>query len=106
MRTSWRKTDFANHPNPEVSRIASLPTGEQEVSTASLQLQLNAEKLRQFVFKDLLSFRTHYLAQRLIEVQQEFARNPGEQGAGGGVYETEEDELAACQPDQLGIQLE
>ena len=67
---------FANHPDPEVSRIASLPTGEQEVSTASLQLQLNAEKLRQFVFKDLLSFRTHYIAQRLIEVQQEFARNP------------------------------
>ena len=41
-----------------------------------MQLQLNAEKLRQFVFKDLLSFRTHYIAQRLIEVQQEFARNP------------------------------
>ena len=39
-------------------------------------MQLNAEKLRQFVFKDLLSFRTHYIAQRLIEVQQEFARNP------------------------------
>ena len=70
------ETYFANHPDPEVSRIASLPTGEQEVSTASLQLQLNAEKLRQFVFKDLLSFRTHYIAQRLIEVQQEFARNP------------------------------
>ena len=28
------------------------------------------------------------------------------QGVGGGVYETEEDELAACQPDQLGIQLD
>lgn len=70
------ETYFANHPNPEVSRIASLPTGDQEVSTASLQLKLNAEKLRQFVFKDLLSFRTHYIAQRLIEVQQEFAKKP------------------------------
>ena len=28
------------------------------------------------MFKDLLSFRTHYIAQRIIEVQQEFAKNP------------------------------
>ena len=68
---------FANHPNPEISRIAGLPTGEQEVTTASLQLKLSPEKLRQFVQKDLLSFRTHYITQRLIEVQQEFAKNPG-----------------------------
>ena len=67
---------FANHPNPEISRIAGLPTGEQEVTTASLQLKLSPEKLRQFVQKDLLSFRTHYITQRLIEVQQEFAKNP------------------------------
>ena len=70
------ETYFANHPNPEISRIAGLPTGEQEVTTASLQLKLSPEKLRQFVQKDLLSFRTHYIAQRLIEVQQEFAQNP------------------------------
>ena len=67
---------FANHPNPEISRIAGLPTGDQEVSTVSLQLKMSQEKLRQLVFKDLLSFRTHYIAQRIIEVQQEFARNP------------------------------
>lgn len=67
---------FANHPNPEISRIASLPTSDQEVSTVSLQLKMSQEKLRQLVFKDLLSFRTHYIAQRIIEVQQEFARNP------------------------------
>ena len=67
---------FANHPNPEVSRIAGLPTGDQEVSTASLRLKMSQEKLRQLVFKDLLSFRTHYIAQRIIEVQQEFAKNP------------------------------
>ena len=67
---------FANHPNPEISRIAGLPTGDQEVSTESLQLKMSQEKLRQLVFKDLLSFRTHYIAQRIIEVQQEFARNP------------------------------
>ena len=67
---------FANHPNPEVSRIAGLPTGDQEVSTVSLQLKMSQEKLRQLVLKDLLSFRTHYIAQRIIEVQQEFARNP------------------------------
>lgn len=67
---------FANHPNPEISRLAGLPTGDQEVSTASLQMKMNADKLRQFVFKDILSFRTHYIAQRIIEVQQEFARNP------------------------------
>ena len=66
----------ANHPNPEISRIAGLPTGDQEVSTVSLQLKMSQEKLRQLVFKDLLSFRTHYIAQRIIEVQQEFARNP------------------------------
>ena len=71
------ETYFANHPNPEISRIAGLPTGEQEVTTASLQLKMNPEKLRQFVLKDILSFRTHYIAQRLIEVQQEFAKNPG-----------------------------
>ena len=70
------ETYFANHPNPEISRIAGLPTGEQEVTTASLQLKLSPEKLRQFVQKDLLSFRTHYIVQRLIEVQQEFAQNP------------------------------
>ena len=70
------ETYFANHPNPEISRIASLPTGDQEVSTVSLQLKMSQEKLRQLVFKDLLSFRTHYIAQRIIEVQQEFARNP------------------------------
>ena len=67
---------FANHPNPEISRIACLPTGDQEVSTVSLQLKMSQEKLRQLVLKDLLSFRTHYIAQRIIEVQQEFARNP------------------------------
>lgn len=70
------ETYFANHPNPEISRLAGLPTGGQEVSTASLQMKMNADKLRQFVFKDILSFRTHYIAQRIIEVQQEFARNP------------------------------
>ena len=67
---------FANHPNPEISRIAGLPTGDQEVSTVSLQLKMSQEKLRQLVLKDLLSFRTHYIAQRIFEVQQEFARNP------------------------------
>ena len=70
------ETYFSNHPNPEVSRIAGLPTGDQEVSTASLRLKMSQEKLRQVVFKDLLSFRTHYIAQRIIEVQQEFAKNP------------------------------
>ena len=70
------ETYFANHPNPEISRIAGLPTGDQEVSTVSLQLKMSQEKLRQLVFKDLLSFRTHYIAQRIIEVQQVFARNP------------------------------
>lgn len=70
------ETYFANHPNPEISRLAGLPTGDQEVSTASLQMKMSADKLRQFVFKDILSFRTHYIARRIIEVQQEFARNP------------------------------
>lgn len=70
------ETYFANHPNPEISRLAGLPTSDQEVSTASLQMKMSADKLRQFVFKDILSFRTHYIAQRIIEVQQEFARNP------------------------------
>lgn len=70
------ETYFANHPNPEISRLAGLPTGDQEVSTVSLQMKMSADKLRQFVFKDILSFRTHYIAQRIIEVQQEFARNP------------------------------
>lgn len=70
------ETYFANHPNPEISRLAGLPTGDQEVSTASLQMKMSADKLRQFVFKDILGFRTHYIAQRIIEVQQEFARNP------------------------------
>ncbi len=70
------ETYFANHPNPEISRLAGLPTDDQEVSTASLQMKMSADKLRQFVFKDILSFRTHYIAQRIIEVQQEFARNP------------------------------
>lgn len=70
------ETYFANHLNPEISRLAGLPTGDQEVSTASLQMKMSADKLRQFVFKDILSFRTHYIAQRIIEVQQEFARNP------------------------------
>ena len=68
------ETYFANHPNPEISRLAGLPTGDQEVSTASLQMKMSADKLRQFVFKDILSFRTHYIAQRIIE--KEFARNP------------------------------
>ena len=70
------ETYFANHPNPEISRLAGLPTGDQEVSTASLQMKMSADKLRQFVFKDILSFRSHYIAQRIIEVQQEFAKNP------------------------------
>lgn len=70
------ETYFANHPNPEISRLAGLPTGDQEVSTASLQMKMSADKLRQFVFKDILSFRTHYIAQRIVEVQQEFAKNP------------------------------
>ena len=70
------ETYFANHTNPDISRLAGLPTGAQEVSTASLQMKMSADKLRQFVFKDILSFRTHYIAQRIIEVQQEFAKNP------------------------------
>ena len=70
------ETYFSTHSNPEISRIAGMPLGEQEIATASLQLKLSPEKLRQYVFKDLLSFRTHYIAQRIIEVQQEFARNP------------------------------
>ena len=70
------ETYFASHPNPEVSKLAGMMIGEQEVSTASLQLKLSPEKLRQIVFKDMLSFRTHYIVQRLIEVQQEFAQNP------------------------------
>ena len=70
------ETYFANHPNPEISRLAGLPTGALEVSTASLQMKMWAAKLRHFVFKDILSFRTHYIAQRIIEVQQEFAKNP------------------------------
>ena len=68
---------FSSHSNPEISKIAGLPTGEQEITTASLQVKMNEEKLRQQIFKDLLSFRTHYIAQRLIEVQQEFRQNPG-----------------------------
>ena len=70
------ETYFSAHSNPEISRIAGMPLGEQEIATASLQLKLSPEKLRQYVFKDLLSFRTHYIAQRIIEVQQEFAKNP------------------------------
>lgn len=71
------ETYFASHPNPEISRIAGIPTGEQEITTASLQMKMNEEKLRQQIFKDMLSFRTHYIAQRIIEVQQEFKQNPG-----------------------------
>ena len=70
------ETYFTTHSNPEISRIAGMPLGEQEIATASLQLKLSPKKLRQYVFKDLLSFRTHYIAQRIIEVQQEFAKNP------------------------------
>ena len=70
------ETYFTAHSNPEISRIAGMSLGEQEIATASLQLKLSPEKLRQYVFKDLLSFRTHYIAQRIIEVQQEFAKNP------------------------------
>ena len=70
------ETYFTTHSNPEISRIAGMTLGEQEIATASLQLKLSPEKLRQYVFKDLLSFRTHYIAQRIIEVQQEFAKNP------------------------------
>lgn len=70
------ETYFASHPNPEISKIAGLPTGEQEITTVSLQMKLNDEKLRQQIFKDMLSFRTHYISQRLIEVQQEFRQNP------------------------------
>ena len=71
------ETYFAAHPNPEISRIAGIPTGEQEITTASLQMKMNEEKLRQQIFKDMLSFRTHYIAQRIVEVQQEFKQNPG-----------------------------
>ena len=53
------ETYFTTHSNPEISRIAGMPSGEQEIATASLQLKLSPEKLRQYVFKDLLSFRTH-----------------------------------------------
>ncbi len=70
------ETYFASHPNPEVSKIAGMPTGDQEITTASLRVKMDSEKLRQLVLKDILSFRTHYIAQRLREVQQEFARNP------------------------------
>ena len=70
------ETYFSSHPNPEISKIAGMPTGEQEITTASLRMKMDSEKLRQLVLKDILSFRTHYISQRLIEVQQEFAQNP------------------------------
>ena len=67
---------FVSHPNPEISKLAAVPTSEQEITTTSLQMKWNSEKLRQQVFKDVLSFRTHYISQRLIEVQEEFRQNP------------------------------
>ncbi len=67
---------FSAHPNPEISKLAGLPVGNQEITTASLQIELSPEKLRQIVLKDMLSFRTHYISQRLQEVQQEFLLNP------------------------------
>ena len=70
------ETYFSAHPNPEISRIAGLPTGEQEVATASLQFKMDSDRLRHQIVKDMLSFRTHYIAQRLVEVQQEFKQNP------------------------------
>ena len=70
-------TYFGSHFNPEISKLAGLPTGEQEITTASLQMKMNEEKLRQQILKDLLCFRTHYISQRIVEVQQEFRQNPG-----------------------------
>ena len=70
-------TYFGSHSNPEISKLAGLPTGEQEITTASLQMKMNEEKLRQQILKDLLCFRTHYISQRIVEVQQEFRLNPG-----------------------------
>ncbi len=70
-------TYFGSHSNPEISKLAGLPTGEQEITTASLQMNMNEEKLRQQILKDLLCFRTHYISQRIVEVQQEFRQNPG-----------------------------
>ncbi len=67
---------FGTHPNPEISKIASSLAGEQVITTASLQMKMNEEKLRQQIFKDMLCFRTHYISQRLVEVQQEFRQNP------------------------------
>ena len=70
-------TYFGSHSNPEISKLAGLPTGEQEITTASLQMKMNEEKLRQQILKDLLCFRTHYISQRIVEVQQEFRQNSG-----------------------------
>ena len=70
-------TYFGSHSNPEISKLAGLPTGEQEITTASLQMKMNEEKLRQQILKDLLCFRTHYISQRIVEVQQGFRQNPG-----------------------------
>ena len=70
-------TYFGSHSNPEISKLAGLPTGEQEITTASLQMKMNEEKLRQQILKDLLCVRTHYISQRIVEVQQEFRQNPG-----------------------------
>ena len=70
------ETYFASHPNPEISKLAGRPTEEQEITTTSLQMNWDGEKLRQQIFKSLLSFRTHYISQRLLEVQQEFRQNP------------------------------
>ena len=70
-------TYFGSHSNPEISKLAGLPTGEQEITTASLRMKMNEEKLRQQILKDLLCFRTHYISQRIVEVQQEFRQNPG-----------------------------
>ncbi len=70
-------TYFGSHSNPEISKLAGLPTGEQEITTASLQMKMNEEKLRQQILKDLLCFRTHYISQRIVEVQREFRQNPG-----------------------------
>ena len=52
-------TYFGSHSNPEISKLAGLPTGEQEITTASLQMKMNEEKLRQQILKDLLCFTTN-----------------------------------------------
>lgn len=62
---------FLKHPDPEISRIAAEMCVDKFHLSESLKIKMNADQLRQNVFRLVLDFRMDYVEHHLSELKQQ-----------------------------------